>query len=83
MVKFDQSAVQSILETGEEVEIVITGELIDGRLFQGSDIIKVISKGKWRDILTLGFLTCFMVGKLLIHRRRIRKRNGVLNKKSE
>lgn len=83
MVKFDQSAVQDILETGEEVEIIITGKLIDGSPFQGSDIIKVISKGKWKNILSLGFLTCFMVRGLLIYRRRVRKRNGVLNKKSK
>jgi len=28
----------------KEVEITITGELIDGTLFQGSDTIRVISR---------------------------------------
>ena len=41
MVKFDQSAVQNILEVGDEVEITVTGEV--GRIsFEGSDIIRVI-----------------------------------------
>ena len=70
MIKFNQSVVQSILETGEEVEIVITGELIDGRLFQDSDIIKVISKGKWRDILGAGVLVFFAGIGLLTYRRK-------------
>jgi len=46
MVKFARSAVQSILEVGEEVKIIISGQLIDGRTFEGSDTIRVISPGK-------------------------------------
>ena len=42
MVKFDKSDVCEILETGNEVEITITGELIDGTQFEGSDTIRVI-----------------------------------------
>lgn len=40
MVKFNKPAVQAILKIGDEVEITITGELIDGRLFQGSHFDK-------------------------------------------
>lgn len=46
MVKFDRLAVQSILEVGDEAKITITGELINGKPFEGSDIIRVIDKGK-------------------------------------
>jgi len=49
MVKFDRAAVQTcILENGSTEAIfmtaalTITGELIDGTLFQGSDTIKII-----------------------------------------
>jgi len=42
MIKFSRKMVQSILEIGEEVEIEITGALIDQRLFEGKDTIKVI-----------------------------------------
>jgi hypothetical protein len=42
MVKFNRTAVQSILKVGEKVEITISGALIDDRLFEGKDIIKVI-----------------------------------------
>ena len=43
IVKFNRSIVQSILKIGENIEITITGKFVDGRLFQGSDIIRVIS----------------------------------------
>lgn len=46
MVKFDRSAVQEILEVGDEVVIKITGDLTDGIPFEGSDTIRVIDKGK-------------------------------------
>ena len=45
MVKFDRSAVQEILEVGNEVEIIAFGELTDGTPFEGSDTIRVIGKG--------------------------------------
>ncbi len=45
MVKFDRSAVQEILEAGDEVEITVTGELEDDTKFEGSDTIRVIDKG--------------------------------------
>lgn len=45
MVKFDRSAVQEILEAGNEVEITLTGELEDDTKFEGSDTVRVINKG--------------------------------------
>ena len=44
MVKFNRSAVQAILEVGEEESIVITGQLTDGTAFGGSDGIRVIKE---------------------------------------
>lgn len=44
MVKFDRSAVQAILNIGEEVEITITGTA-GGIPFVGSDTIRVIDQG--------------------------------------
>ena len=44
MVKFDRNSVQEMLEVGDEVEIVITGELTDGTSFKGTDTIRVIDK---------------------------------------
>ncbi|MCK4733445.1 MAG: hypothetical protein KAT65_13415, partial [Methanophagales archaeon] len=44
MVKFDWSAVQEILEAGDEVEITVTGELTEGTPFEGSDVIRVIDQ---------------------------------------
>ena len=45
MVKFDMSAVQQILEVGNEVKITVSGELNEGTAFEGSDKIRVIDKG--------------------------------------
>jgi len=45
MVKFDRSDVQQILQVGDNVEITVTGELNDGKLFEGMDTIRVIDKG--------------------------------------
>jgi len=45
MVKFNRADVQEILEVGDEVEITVTGKLIDGLPFDGKDTIKVIDKG--------------------------------------
>jgi len=42
MVKFSRKAVQKILYVGDMVEVVISGKLTDGRLFEGKDTIKVI-----------------------------------------
>jgi hypothetical protein len=44
MAKFNRKAVQSILSVGDEAGIIITGRLIDGRLFEGTDTIRVIPK---------------------------------------
>lgn len=46
MVKFSRSAIQNILEPGDEVKIVITGKMIDESPFQGSDAIRVMERGK-------------------------------------
>ena len=49
MAKFSRSALQEILaelETPIQVELLVTGELIDGTIFEGTDTVKVIDKGK-------------------------------------
>lgn len=43
MVKFDRQAVENIVSVGEAVKITVTGQLTDGKKFEGSDTIKVIS----------------------------------------
>lgn len=43
MVKFSRSEVQDILEPGE-VELTVSGELVDGTKFAGSDVIRAINK---------------------------------------
>ena len=47
MAKFSRSEVQGILEVGE-LELTITGQLIDGMTFEGTDTIRVILKGRLR-----------------------------------
>jgi hypothetical protein len=42
MVKFNRALVQAELDIGDEIEIVISGQLYDGRLFTGVDTIRVI-----------------------------------------
>jgi len=44
MAKFPRSQVQQILKPGE-VELTVTGELLDSTKFKGSDTIRVIDKG--------------------------------------
>jgi len=43
LIKFDREQVQNILSVGQ-IELTITGRLIDGQLFEATDIIKVIDK---------------------------------------
>ncbi|MHC4642497.1 MAG: right-handed parallel beta-helix repeat-containing protein [Planctomycetota bacterium] len=43
LIKFDREEVQAILNVGE-IELTITGHLIDGQLFEGKDVIKVLNK---------------------------------------
>ncbi len=42
MVKFDRQSLIDILETGDNIEVKITGEMVDGMRFEGIDTIKVI-----------------------------------------
>ena len=48
MVKFGRADVQRIVEAGE-VELIVSGELIDGARFEGTDAIKVIDKGEKKN----------------------------------
>jgi hypothetical protein len=54
MAKFRRGAVQELLsevETPSQVELVVSGELSDGTIFEGMDTIRVIDKGKRRNNL--------------------------------
>lgn len=44
MVKFDMLKVKSILKPVGGAEIIISGMLIDGKKFKGSDFIRVIGE---------------------------------------
>jgi len=44
MARFNRSEVQGILDVGK-VELTTTGELTDGTIFEGTDVIRVIDKG--------------------------------------
>ncbi len=44
MVKFSRSEVQEMLQPGE-IELTVTGELLNGTKFEGSDTVRVIDKG--------------------------------------
>jgi hypothetical protein len=46
MVKFNRFDVQSIAEPGNEVELKLSGQLVNGTAFEGTDTIRVISQGK-------------------------------------
>jgi len=46
-IKFSRERVEAILTVGE-IELTITGQLIDGTLFEARDVIRVIDKG-WKE----------------------------------
>jgi hypothetical protein len=52
LIKFDREQVRNILSVGK-IELTITGYLMDGQLFDGTDTIRILNKGgrksaKWR-----------------------------------
>ena len=54
VVKFSRSAVKKMLaelEPPAEVELLVSGELSDGTIFEGADTIRVIDKGRRRNNL--------------------------------
>ena len=53
MVKFDRGEVIDLLPLGDEVEVVVSGELIDGTAFAGVDGIRVICKGRPIDVTAI------------------------------
>jgi hypothetical protein len=44
--KFKKSTLKEWIEPGDEVEISVSGQLYNGIQFEGSDVIRVITKGK-------------------------------------
>jgi hypothetical protein len=53
--KFNRQDLKNVTE-GDAVELTVTGELSDGRLFEGNDTIRVIDKGKGK-VKGQGFLS--------------------------
>ncbi len=53
-VKFDRSAVQGLVSTGENVELTVTGNW-NAVLFRGSDGIRVIQPGNGLQGQDIGF----------------------------
>lgn len=43
LIKFDREQIQNILSIGQ-IELTITGHLIDGTVFEGSDVIRVLNR---------------------------------------
>jgi len=66
MVKFDLFDVQEKLQVGEEVTIIITGELEDEKAFRGTDTIRVISHEKFVDSQTIYFSSLISANTLTV-----------------
>ncbi|UCC22505.1 MAG: hypothetical protein JSW23_00060 [Planctomycetota bacterium] len=53
VVKFSRKAVQEVLgevETPSQLELVVSGELSDESIFEGADVVRVIDKGRKKQI---------------------------------
>jgi hypothetical protein len=51
-VKLSRSEVQAVVPLGDEVELTVTGNLLNGAFFQGTDVIRVIDPGEQKGNLT-------------------------------
>lgn len=77
MVRFERAAVQGIVPTGGEVKVTVSGELTDGTLFEGTDMIgtmtdyvgksTIINRFGLEDSLHEGFLEVKASGLRVLH----------------
>jgi hypothetical protein len=65
LVKFNRAEVNNLLSAGDDVEIMISGNLADGRFFKGTDTIRVLDE-EYKNNLSLLILTGLLISMILI-----------------